>query len=129
MLAHRSPLEPVPIVRRAPLRQKILAQQPRSIPDRLWAELFAAVRSTRDRALLACYVCSGAPASELLGLRAEDIDWQGMRMWVTRKGSDVLSVVPLSPEGAVLLAAYLSEAGLPPPGTSVRRVSRGRRGR
>jgi integrase len=126
LLAHRSPLEPVPLVRRAPLRQKITVQQPRSIPDRLWTELFAAVHSTRDRALLACYVCSGARASELLALRAEDIDWQGMRMWVTRKGSDVLSVVPLSPDAAVLLAAYLFEAGLPPPGTPVWRVSRGR---
>ncbi|MDQ2876450.1 MAG: site-specific integrase [Actinomycetota bacterium] len=126
LLAHRSPLEPVPLVRRAPLRQRTTAHQPRSIPDRLWTELFEAMRSTRDRALLACYACSGARASELLRLQAENIDWQGMRMWVPRKGSDVLSAVPLSPEGAVLLAAYLSEAGLPLPGTPVWRASRGR---
>jgi integrase len=34
--------------------------------------------------------------------------------------------VPLSPQAAVLLAAYLSEAGLPPPGTPVWRIGRGR---
>jgi integrase len=115
LLAHRSPLEPAPPARRSPLRQKIPASQPRSIPDGMWAELFAAMRCTRDRALLACYVSSGARASELLALRAEDIDWQGLVLRVTRKGSDVLTAVPISPEAAVLLAAYLSEAGPPRP--------------
>lgn len=125
LLAHRSPLEPVPSARRSPLRQKIPARQPRSIPDAMWAELFAAMRCTRDRALLACYVSSGARASELLALRAEDIDWQGLLLRVIRKGSDVLTAVPVSPEAAVLLAAYLSQAGPPPPGTPVWRASRG----
>lgn len=125
LLAHRSPLEPVPPVRRAALRQKIPARQPRSIPDDLWAELFAAMRCTRDRALLACYVSSGARAGELLALRAEDVGWQEMVLWVIRKGSDVLTAVPISPEAAVLLAAYLSEAGPPSPGTPVWRTGRG----
>lgn len=125
LLAHHSPMEPPPLVRRAPLRQKLPHQQPRSIPDALWQELFDSMRCTRDRALLACYVCSGARASELLGLRTGDIDWAGMRMWLARKGSDVLSAVPLSPQAAVLLAAYLSEAGLPPAGSSVWRTVRG----
>jgi integrase len=126
LLAHCSPLEPVPHARRSPLRQKIPARQPRSIPDERWAELFAAMRCTRDCALLACYVSSGARASELLALRAEDIDWQGLVLWVIRKGSDVRTAVPISPEAAVLLAAYFSEAGPPPPGTPVWRASRGR---
>jgi integrase len=125
LLAHRSPLEPVPPVRRAALRQKIPARQPRSIPDALWAELAGVMRCTRDRALLACYVSSGARASELLALRAEDISWQEMVLWVPRKGSDVLTAVPISPEAAVLLAAYLREAGPPPPGTPVWRTGRG----
>lgn len=125
LLAHRSPLELVPSAGRSPLRQKVPARQPLSIPDVLWAELFAAMRCTRDRALLACYVSSGARASELLALRAEDIDWQGMVLWVIRKGSGALSGVPFSPEAAVLLAAYLSETGPPLPGLPVWRVSRG----
>ena len=125
LLAHRSPLEPTRALRRTPLRQKILTQQPRSIPDHLWDELFAAMCTIRDQALLACYVCSGARASELLGLLAENIDWPGMRIWVTKKGSDLLTAVPLSPQAALLLAKYLSQAGLPPPGTPVWRTGRG----
>ncbi|SHH63191.1 hypothetical protein SAMN05444521_1203 [Streptomyces sp. 3214.6] len=40
-LAHRSSLEPVPVLRRGRLRQKVPVQAPRSIPDHLWDELFA----------------------------------------------------------------------------------------
>ncbi|MFD0972997.1 tyrosine-type recombinase/integrase [Plantactinospora endophytica] len=125
LLAHRSPLEPIPPVRRSPLRQKIPSQQPRSIPDHRWQELFDQMSCTRDQALLACYVSSGARASELLGLRVDNIDWQGMRIWVVRKGSDVLTAAPISPDAAVLMAAYLDEAGLPPAGTPVWRTLRG----
>ncbi|WP_325099936.1 hypothetical protein [Streptomyces sp. GMY02] len=35
-LAHRSPLEPKPVLGRARLRQKVPDRPPRSIPDRLW---------------------------------------------------------------------------------------------
>src|SRR6266496_1433372 len=41
VLAHRSPLEPVPVVRRARLRQRVPQQAPRSIPDALWDEQLA----------------------------------------------------------------------------------------
>ena len=79
----------------------------------MWADLFGAMRCTRDRALLACYVHPGrGPASYCW---AEDIDWPGMRLWVARKGSDVLTAVPISPDAAALLAVYLTEAGLPSP--------------
>jgi integrase len=70
VLAHRSPLEPVPVVRRARLRQRVT--QPRAIPDALWDELFAAMGCDRDRALLESYVSSGARASELLGVTLDD---------------------------------------------------------
>jgi integrase len=68
-LAHRSPLEPVPVFRRARLRQKVPMQAPRAIPDHRWDELFAEMGCDRDRALLEFYVSSGARASELLGGR------------------------------------------------------------
>jgi integrase len=97
LLAHRSPLEPLPPVRRVALRQKVPARQPRSVPDAMWAELAGAMRCTRDRALLACYVASGARASELLALRAEDISWQKMVLQLPRKGSDVLTAVRCRP--------------------------------
>jgi hypothetical protein len=49
-LAHRSPLEPVPVVRRARLRQKVPVQAPRAIPNHRWEELFAEMGCDRDRA-------------------------------------------------------------------------------
>jgi integrase len=75
-LAHTSPIELPQPHRRARLRPKIQPPQPRAIPDAQWDELFARMRCARDRALLACYVSSGARASELLG--------SGWRTWTGR---------------------------------------------
>ena len=72
---HRSPIEPVPAFRRARYRQGQAVRAPRSIPDQLWDELFAQMGCDRDRALLGAYVSTGARASELLGVRVEDLDW------------------------------------------------------
>jgi integrase len=87
--------------------------------------LFAQVRCTRDRALLACFVSSGARASELLGLRMGDVDWSGGRMWVVSKGSRARQPVPVSPEALAHLAAYLNQDGLPEDGGPVWRTRRG----
>lgn len=97
-LAHRSPLETPAPTRRARLRPKVRERQPRAIPDRLWDELFAQMRCDRDRALLACYVSSGARASELLGVRLEDVDWSAGRLWVITKGTGQRDPVPASPQ-------------------------------
>ncbi|MFF4757820.1 site-specific integrase [Streptomyces sp. NPDC001292] len=86
-LGHRSPLEPTPLVGRARLRQRVPDRPPRSIPDRLWDELFSAMNCDRDRALLEIYVSSGARAEELLGIAAGDIDWSGQRIYVITKGT------------------------------------------
>lgn len=125
LLSHRSPIEVRPQHRRGPLRQKRAIRAPRSIPDRLWDELFAQMGSCRDRALLAFYVSSGARASELLGLLGEHVDWSGQRIWVVSKGSHVLSAVPGSPEAFRYLGMYLDEYGPPGPKGRVWRTLRG----
>jgi integrase len=79
-LAHASPIEPAWPHRRARLQPKLRPRQPRAIPDQQWEELFARMRCTRDRALLACYVSSGARVSELLGVRLSDVDWTSGRL-------------------------------------------------
>jgi integrase len=84
-LAHRSPIEAQAEQRRAPLRQKPPALLTRAIPDRLVDELIGAMRSHRDRALLALYLSSGARASELLGVRGEHVDWTAGRSGWSRK--------------------------------------------
>jgi integrase len=124
-LAHRSPLMEALPYRRARLRPKITPRVIRSIPDGLFDDLFAAMRCDRDRALLAFYVSSGARASELLGLLLEDIDWAGKKIYVISKGSRSRQAVPASADAFVYLAAYLDQAGLPPPGTPVWRTLRG----
>jgi integrase len=124
-LAHRSPLEPARQHRRARLRPKIPVRQPRAIPDRQWALLFAQMRCDRDRALLACYVSSGARASELLGVGLGDVDWHKGQLWVVSKGTRARQPVPVSPEALAYLAAYLDQAGLPEGDLPVWRTRRG----
>ena len=98
MVAHRNPMEPPRTGRRAPLRQKVPKLEPRALSDRCWDELFAVLRCDRDRALLACYVSSGARASELLGIGLEDVDWARQVIFVVSKGSRLRQAVPVSPE-------------------------------
>jgi integrase len=124
-LAHRSPLEPVPVVRRARLRQKVPVQAPRSIPDHRWEELFAEMGCDRDRALLEFYVSSGARAGELLGVGLEDIDWPGQLVYVISKGTRERQPVPASPDAFRYLGRYLAADGLPAPGQPVWRTRRG----
>ncbi|MFI9591153.1 tyrosine-type recombinase/integrase [Nonomuraea sp. NPDC052265] len=124
-LAHRSPLEAVPVFRRGRLRQKIPVQAPRSIPDHLWDELFAGMGCDRDRALLEFYVSSGARASELLGVGLDDIDWPGQLIYVISKGTRIRQPVPASPNAFRYLGSYLAVDGLPAPGEPVWRTRRG----
>ena len=125
VLAHRSPLEPIRVVHRARLRQRMPRQAPRAIPDGLWDELFAAMGCDRDRALLESYVSSGARASELLGVTLEDIDWAGQLFYVVSKGSRLRQPVPASPDAFRYLGRYLATDGVPAPGQPVWRTRRG----
>jgi integrase len=125
VLAHCSPLEPVPAVHRARLRQRMSQQAPRAIPDGLWDELFAAMGCDRDRALLESYVSSGARASELLGVTLEDIDWAGQLFYVVSKGSRLRQPVPASPDAFRYLGRYLATDGVPASGQPVWRTRRG----
>lgn len=123
--AHRSPMEPTPVARRARLRQKVPKQAPRSIPDAQWDELFAAMGCDRDRALLECYVSSGARASELLGVTLGDIDWGRQLIYVVSKGTRLRQPVPASPDAFRYLGRYLATDGIPAPGMAVWRTRRG----
>jgi len=124
-LSHRSPLEPLPTVRRSRLRQRVPKQLPRAIPDRLWDELFAAMGCDRDRALLSMYVSSGARASELLGIGLADVDWGRQLIHVVSKGTRLRQAVPVSPESLRYLSLYLADAGIPGDGEPLWRTRRG----
>jgi integrase len=124
-LSHLSPLAPKPVLGRARLRQKVASRPPRSIPDPLWDELFAAMGCERDRALLDCYVSSGARAEELLGVGTDDIHWAKPGLYVITKGTRERELVPISPEASVRLARYLDTVGTPEAGECVWRTRHG----
>ncbi|MCT9006066.1 tyrosine-type recombinase/integrase [Streptomyces rhizosphaerihabitans] len=124
-LAHHRPKETKPVFRRARLRQRVPATEPRAIPDAMWDEFFAVMNHDRDRAAVLLYVSSGARASELLGVTPADIDWPGQTVYVVSKGTRLREPIPASPQALVVLAAYLDAMGMPAAHEAVFRTRRG----
>lgn len=115
--AHHNPLAAYRAEGRIAYNPRLPRQQPRAIPDERWVELFAALRSDRDRALLALTISSAARAAEILGLRGADVDWGEQLICVRRKGTRAAQWLPASPEAFVWLRLYLSGlADQPGPG-------------
>ncbi len=112
--AHGNPLVPVARHRRGSYRQKVPERLPRAVPDELWNDLFAAMTSIRDRAILATYVSSAARASELLGMRCGDVDFGRQTITVVTKGTRLRQEVPVSPDAIVWIRLYLAEGLVAP---------------
>jgi len=114
---HHNPLEPFRNERAGLYRPKVASRVPRHIPDERFNELFASLRSHRDRALVAFYVSTGARASELLGVTCGDVDPGQQLITVIRKGSRALQPLPASPDSFVWLRLYQAQLhGLVPAG-------------
>ncbi|MFZ2176385.1 MAG: site-specific integrase [Rhodococcus sp. (in: high G+C Gram-positive bacteria)] len=111
--AHRNPLEPFRPEGRVRYNPKPPKPAPRAMPDQRWQELFANLRSNRDRALLSIAISNGARAAELLGLRNVDLDWGEQLVRVHRKGSGSPQWLPASTEAFVWLRLYLHDLGDP----------------
>ncbi len=104
--AHHNPLEPFARHRRGAYRQRVPSTQPRAIPDRMFDELFEAMPSHRDRAILAFYVSTAARPQELLGVRSDRVDYGEQLVGVIRKGTRALQWLPASPDAFVWLRLY-----------------------
>jgi len=104
--AHHNPMEPFRNERSGLYRPRVAARAPRRIPDEKFDELFAALGSHRDRALVALWVSTGARASELLGLMCGDADPGQQLITVVRKGSRALQQLPASSDAFVWLRLY-----------------------
>jgi integrase len=117
--AHHNPMEPFRAEARVRYNPKAPKPRPRAMPDERWSELFAAMRSNRDRAILALAISTGARAGELLGLRVADVDWGEQTVRVYRKGSGAAQWLPASGEALVWLRLWLAELGTPAPGDPV----------
>lgn len=107
--AHHNPLEPFRAEGRIRYNPKVPKRKPRAMPDARWNELFAAMRSNRDRAIIALAVSNAARASEILGIRGADLDWGEQLVRVVRKGTHAQQWLPASPEAFVWIRLYLAE--------------------
>jgi site-specific recombinase XerD len=116
--AHHNPMDPFRAERAGRYRPKTPRRIPRQIPDEKFDELFAALGSHRDRALVALWVSTGARAAELLGARGADADPGQQLITVIRKGTRALQTLPASPDAFVWLRLYQQQMhGLVPAGT------------
>ena len=114
---HRSPMEPPSRTQTGRYRPRVPRRLPRQIPDERFTELFAALSSHRDRALVSLWVSTGARASELLGLTNGDVDPGEQLITVVRKGTRSLQRLPAAPDAFVWLRLYQAEMhGLVPTG-------------
>jgi integrase/recombinase XerD len=111
--AHHNPLEVFRAEGRIRYNPKVPKRSPRAMPDQRWTELFTALTSNRDRAILALGVSTAARASELLGLRPVDLDWGDQLIRVVRKGTRAEQWLPASPEAFVWIRLYLADLGEP----------------
>jgi integrase/recombinase XerD len=111
--AHHNPLEPFQPEGKIRYNPKIPKRRPREMPDDCWREVFAGLRSNRDRAILSLSISNGARASELLGVRGVDLDWGEQHMRVIRKGTGAEQWLPASQEAFVWLRLYLADLGTP----------------
>ncbi len=108
---HHNPLEPFRPEGRLIYNPKIAKRQPRAMPDEQWRDLFAALGSNRDRAILALTISNGARAAEVLGVRGVDLDWGEQLVRVTRKGSRAEQWLPASSEAFIWIRLYLDDLG------------------
>ncbi|WP_433521350.1 tyrosine-type recombinase/integrase [Nocardia pseudovaccinii] len=104
--AHRNPMDGWVRERVGRYRPTVRHRIPRAIPDHRFDELFAALGSHRDRALVAFWISTGVRASELLGLRHCDVDPGQQLITVVRKGTRASQQVPASADAFVWLRLY-----------------------
>jgi integrase len=115
--AHHNPMREFRRDRVGRYRPRVPQRIPRGIPDERFDEVFAGLRSDRDRALVAFWVSAGVRASELLGMRVADVDPGQQVITVVRKGTRAVQQVPASPDAFVHLRIYQeSMRGLVPVG-------------
>lgn len=107
--AHHNPMDPYRPEKSGLYRPRPQRRIPRSIPDRVFDEIFAKLRSNRDRAMVAFYVSTGARASELLSVTQGGVDPGRQLITVVRKGTREVQELPASPDAFVWLRLYQVE--------------------
>ena len=109
--AHHNPMLPFAKERSGRYRPRLAQRIPRRIPDDRFNQVFARLRSDRDRALVAFWVSTGARAAELLGARGGDVDPGQQLITVVRKGSRAVQQLPASEDAFIWLRLYQVSLG------------------
>lgn len=113
--AHHNPLDPFRHGHRGVYRQKLPRLVPRGLSDAQFDDMFKAMRSDRDRAMLAFYISSGVRASELLSMTGDAVDPGDQLIRVRSKGTRALQWVPAAAEAFVWLRLYQGQVGVAAP--------------
>ncbi|WP_327391388.1 site-specific integrase (plasmid) [Streptomyces microflavus] len=108
--AHHNPMDKFKAERKGRYRPTVPKQIPRRIPEEKYAEVFAGLRSDRDRALLAFWVSNGARAEELLSAKQSDAKVGQQTIGVIRKGTREYQELPANLDAYVWLRVYQEEA-------------------
>lgn len=108
--AHQNPEKKRRNQRTGLYRPKVPKRIPRRIPDDKYTEVFAGLRSHRDRALLAFWVATGARAEELLTSTQSDAIVGQQTIGVIRKGTREYQELPATPDAFVWLRLYQEES-------------------
>ncbi|MFF8868148.1 tyrosine-type recombinase/integrase [Streptomyces sp. NPDC015139] len=108
--AHHNPEQEHRKQRAGLYRPRVPKRIPRRIPEEKYTEVFAGLRSHRDRALLAFWVATGARAEELLTSKQGDAIVGQQTIGVTRKGTRDYQELPATPDAFVWLRLYQEEA-------------------
>ena len=108
--AHHNPMEEFKKARKGRYRPKTPKRIPRRIPEDKYTEVFAGLRSHRDRALLAFWVSNGARAEELLSPKQGDAKVGQQTIGVIRKGTEEYQELPANLDAFVWLRLYQEEA-------------------
>src|SRR4051794_23222597 len=119
--AHHNPEDDHQKQRTGLYRPKIPQRIPRRIPEDKYTEVFAGLRSHRDRALLAFWVTTGARLEELLTATQGGAIVGQQTVGVIRKGTRDYQELPATPDAFVWLRLYQEKAwkkGVRPSGPS-----------
>ncbi|MEV6882849.1 tyrosine-type recombinase/integrase [Streptomyces sp. NPDC051135] len=108
--AHHNPADEFKNERTGRYRPTVPERIPRRIPDDKYTEVFAGLRSHRDRALLAFWVSSAARSEELLTATERDALPGQQLIGVIRKGTRDYQQLPASPDAFIWLRLYQEEA-------------------
>ena len=98
---------PVERIERPPLNKKVMP----AMSDKDIAKLLSVADHPMEQAIILTFATTGVRRAELIGIRIEDVDWQGQRIRIRGKGGKERQVI-ISPQLQRALWVYLHDKNL-----------------